>query len=104
MAASSSSQPAEPYAVAADNRSHVVPPAEAASPVCRICGKGEWVGCWWPERPEDAICITCCEAGAEHHDGEVGHVWEYDRGERDKLCIHCGQAARNTDRYDHWEP
>ena len=69
-------------------------------PPCRVCGKTEWVGCYWPEAPEKAICVTCCEL-AEHDDGETGHVWEYDRAEGDRVCDRCGQFARNTDYYDH---
>lgn len=71
------------------------------TPPCRICGKAEWVGCFWPEHPERAICVECCGGDVEHHDGETGHVWTYDPAERDQVCDHCGQFARNTDYYDH---
>ena len=72
------------------------------TPPCRVCGKNEWVCAYWPDAPEKAICLTCCET-AEHDDGETGHVWEYDPAERDRVCDRCGQFARNTDYYDHWD-
>lgn len=70
-------------------------------PKCRICA-GDVDG--YPnDHPERAICVACCAAGAEHHDGETGHVWSYDRWERDSVCDHCGEFARNTDYYDQQE-
>lgn len=72
----------------------------APTPPCRVCGRAEDVACFWPDRPEVAICPACCGAGAEHEDGETGHVWKYDRSERDMVCEHCGELARNTDYYD----
>ena len=74
--------------------------SELKTPPCRVCGKTEWVAAYWPENPERAVCVECCGT-AEHHDGETGHVWSYDRSERDRVCDHCGQFARNTDYYDH---
>jgi hypothetical protein len=68
-----------------------------------VCGQSEDVACWPPEHPERTICVACCGAGAEHHDGETGHVFTYDRAERDRVCDHCGQLAGNTDYYDHWD-
>lgn len=64
-------------------------------PPCRVCGKSEWVACYREDTPKMAICVECCET-AEHDDGETGHVWTYDRGERDYTCDHCGQFRRNT--------
>jgi hypothetical protein len=71
-----------------------------STPACRVCAKSDDVACYDPEHPERAICIGCCEAGAEHHDGETGHVFVYERAERDRVCIYCNQFARNTDYYD----
>lgn len=77
--------------------------SDPRTPVCRICGQTEWLAAHHPEHPDRAVCITCCGAGAEHHDGETGHVWTYERAERDRVCDHCGQFAGNTDHYDHWD-
>lgn len=74
----------------------------SGSPPCRVCGSPRDVGIYDPDHPERAICIECCPK-AEHHDGETGHVWTYDRWERDRVCDHCGQLAGNTDYYDHWD-
>lgn len=61
------------------------------SPPCRICGERKWVAVWHPERPEETICIECCDTGKhEHANGESGH--EFDRGSALEVssCIHCG--------------
>ena len=72
------------------------------TPPCRVCGKTEWVASYREEAPKKAICIECC-ATAKHDDGETGHVFTYDPSERDRVCDHCGQFARNTDYYYHWD-
>jgi hypothetical protein len=57
------------------------------SPVCCVCHGP--VNCWRDEAPQEAVCVGCCE-GVEHSDGETGHVFEYERSERDWMCKHCG--------------
>lgn len=65
------------------------------SPPCRVCGKTEPVICY-PDDHSQTVCPDCCDK-AEHHDGETGHVWEYDPHERDRVCIHCGIPRRCTE-------
>lgn len=60
------------------------------APKCRVCGGS--VVCWREEAPEQAICMACCET-AEHSDGETGHQYEYERGERDHWCRYCSAPA-----------
>jgi hypothetical protein len=73
----------------------------AETPPCRVCGLSIWVCIHREDAPEKAICIACCET-AKHDDGETGHVWEYERAERDHTCQHCGELRRNAP-YDHSE-
>lgn len=79
------------------------PAMKGETPPCRVCGDAANVACYPSDHLEHTICVTCCEAGAEHHDGETGHGFDYDRTERDRVCRYCGQFARNTDYYDHWD-
>lgn len=77
------------------NRSATIANYEAherlyAIPPCRICGKRETVAVYDEKNLQNAICPECCEKGAEHADGETGHVWEYDRSERGQVCQKCG--------------
>jgi hypothetical protein len=69
-------------------------------PYCRVCGDIDEVICFPPANPAGAICPECCDK-ATHDDGETGHVWEYDRWERDHQCIHCGIMRRCTDYVEH---
>ena len=45
---------------------------------CRVCGKQCDSA---PPAPERAVCEEHCE----------DHEYEYDRGERDRFCKHCGK-------------
>ena len=65
------------------------------TPPCRACGKSDSVICY-PDDHSLAICPDCC-AKVEHLSGETGHVFEYDRGERDHVCTECGLARSCTD-------
>ena len=69
--------------------------AGAKSPPCRVCGKADPV-IVYPDDHAQTICPDCCGT-AEHADGETGHVWEYDRWERDWVCVHCGILRRCTE-------
>lgn len=73
-----------------------------SSPPCRVCKSNKEV-IVYPDDHTLTICPDCCDK-AEHPDGETGHVWEYDRWERDRVCIHCGIQRRCTkyafDDYD----
>ncbi len=60
------------------------------APPCRVCGKD--VAVWREEHPEHAICMDCC-GNADHPDGEHGHQYEYERGERDYWCRYCASPA-----------
>lgn len=60
------------------------------APPCRVCGKS--VATWPNDHPERAICMDCCGT-ADHHDGETGHQYEYDRDERNHLCRYCAAPA-----------
>jgi len=64
---------------------------------CRVCL--EPVAIYDQNNPFTAICPTCCEAGAEHADGEKGHVWEYERAERDNVCQKCGVTEHDDVGY-----
>lgn len=61
-------------------------------PPCHVCGKFEDILSWHPEHPERAVCPTCCET-TEHFDGETGHQYEYERGDRTYYCQYCGIPA-----------
>lgn len=50
--------------------------------------------------PERTICPEHC-ATAEHFDGETGHQYEYERGERTYYCRYCGQPATDEWLNDH---
>lgn len=74
----------ENYYAAVENarKNHSAPP-------CRVCLSVEKV-CVYPlDEPFLAVCPDCCET-ALHSDGENGHVFEYDRSERDSICTKCG--------------
>lgn len=74
---------------------------EVAVPPCRVCGKSESVVCY-PDDHSQTVCPDCCDKVTEHpNDGESGHVWEYDRGEREDICKHCGIQKRCTEHA--WE-
>ena len=64
------------------------------SPPCRVCGKTEPVLCY-PDDQTMAICPECCDTAA-HPDGETGHRWQYDPGERDRECRYCGIYRKCT--------
>jgi hypothetical protein len=70
------------------------------TPPCRKCGKAEPVICY-PDDHSQTVCPDCCPS-VEHADGETGHVWKYDKWERDDVCQHCGIQRRCTD--DVYEP
>lgn len=59
------------------------------TPPCRLCGKTDHVGIYRRDAPEQTICTTCCGGDVEHHDGETGHQFEYERGEG-HMCVYCG--------------
>jgi hypothetical protein len=65
------------------------------TPVCRSCCKSEPVICY-PDDHSQTVCPDCCDK-AEHANGETGHEWEYDRWERDRVCVHCGIQRRCTE-------
>lgn len=66
-------------------------------PPCRICNSPKWVAIWHPEHPERTICVECCgDAGVEHHDGETGHQFEYERCEGHR-CRYCGSDNLPSD-------
>lgn len=67
------------------------------SPPCRVCASKHDVICYPLENRALTICPDCCAKCAEHPDGETGHVFEYDRGERDHVCQHCGVNRAQTD-------
>lgn len=67
--------------------------------VCRVCRKVDAPIVYREEQPDLAICPDCCD-GAEHADGETGHVWEYDEWERGSVCTHCGICRRDTEYRD----
>lgn len=75
--------------------------AEPATPSCRVCGKSEWVGCYDEAHPERTVCAECCPT-AEHHDGETGHQFDYERGEG-WLCRYCCTNRTNTDFDYGWD-
>lgn len=66
------------------------------SPPCRVCGKS--VAVWRTDHPEQAICMDCC-GNAEHHDGESGHQYEYERGEG-HMCRYCAAPPPHDWYYD----
>lgn len=57
-------------------------------PPCRVCGKTEPVLCY-PDDHSQTICPECCDK-ATHADDENGHIWYYDRDERQQVCDRCG--------------
>lgn len=60
-----------------------------SAPPCRVCLSVEKV-CVYPlDEPFLAVCPDCCET-ALHSDGECGHVFEYERSERGRVCAKCG--------------
>lgn len=65
------------------------------APPCRVCLSVKKVCVYPSDQPFLAICPECC-ATAIHSDGETGHVFEYDRSERDSVCQKCGI----TEHYD----
>ena len=67
------------------------------APPCHVCGKS--VAVWRTEAPQEAVCVDCC-AGVEHSDGETGHAFEYERGERTYMCRYCA-APPDGDFYDY---
>lgn len=72
----------------------------SALPLCRVCKKADPVLCF-PQDHTQTICPECCDK-AEHSDGETGHVWKYDRGERGNVCDKCGILQRDTQyNYDY---
>lgn len=62
---------------------------EMKAPPCRVCGDAKWVAVWREDKPEQTVCMECCEI-TEHANGETGH--EFDRGSWLSVpaCIHCG--------------
>ena len=75
----------------------------SASPPCRVCKSAENVIVWSDEHPERTICWECC-ATAEHHDGETGHNFTYDRRQfgGEWSCDYCG-VERGPHNYDYQE-
>lgn len=65
------------------------------SPPCRVCGKPDDV-ISYPKDHSQTICPTCCEK-AEHPNGETGHYFYYDQGERTHLCDACGIDRKYTE-------
>lgn len=70
------------------------------TPPCRVCRSRHDVSCY-PDDHSKTICPECCGKGAEHADGETGHVFEYARGEG-WTCNYCG-TERNPSNYDYSE-
>lgn len=68
-------------------------------PPCRVCGSAKNVGMYHEQGPGETICPECCGKGAEHSDGETGHVWEYERFERDNVCQKCGVTEHDDEGY-----
>lgn len=68
------------------------------APPCRVCKKVEPVLCY-PDDHALTICPDCCDKVEEHPDGEKGHQWEYDRGDRQHICKYCG-IPRNCTEYE----
>ena len=67
------------------------------TPPCRCCGSTQWVAVWDPDHPERTICVECCgPETVEHHDGEHGHQFEYERGEGWR-CKYCGSDNLPSD-------
>ncbi len=66
-----------------------------ATPPCRACGKADDV-IVYPDDHALTICPDCCDK-ASHPDGETGHQWEYDKWERDRVCVYCGIPWRCTE-------
>lgn len=59
------------------------------TPPCRECGRTEWVAVWHPARPDETICMECCDQ-AEHADGETGHFFDRGSALAVSSCIYCG--------------
>lgn len=58
---------------------------------CHVCGK---LCDSAPSPPSLAICEICCVTFYD------GHDYEYDAGERSRICTHCG--IRADAYYDDW--
>ena len=71
------------------------------TPPCRACGSTSEVYVWKTASPEQTICWECCQAGAEHHDGETGHQFTHHQGEG-WTCDYCG-IERKYSNYDYSE-
>jgi hypothetical protein len=65
-------------------------------PICRVCKKSDEIICY---SESEAICPTCCET-VDHPDGEHGHQFDYERGERDHICRYCGISRLCTEYVD----
>lgn len=61
------------------------------APPCSICASADNIICY-PDDHALTICPDCC-ARAEHPDGETGHQYSYEPGERDHFCDRCGDRA-----------
>lgn len=72
--------------------------AKLAMVPCRVCHSPKNVYVI-PKDRSQTICFECCPK-VEHADGETGHVFEYERSERDHVCVHCGVLRSCTD-YQH---
>lgn len=73
--------------------------AAVAAPPCRVCGSNKWVAIYWPDAPDKAVCVECCDS-QDHDDGETGHQFSYDRHEG-HTCDYCGINRNDTIyRYD----
>jgi hypothetical protein len=71
----------------------------ADTPTCRVCGMRDSI-IVYPDEHALAICPSCCEV-AEHPDGETGHRFFYEPGEREHYCNYCG-IPRNYTEYQ-WD-
>jgi hypothetical protein len=69
---------------------------------CRLCRSRSAIIAWWPHDHTNAICPDCCEAGAEHADGETGHqLTPRHRGGDGDCCDYCG-LPRESFPHDHF--
>lgn len=67
------------------------------TPPCHICKSADEVICY-PDDHSETVCPDCCPK-AVHTNGETGHEFQYERGNRQWECIHCGIPRDCTD-YD----
>lgn len=72
------------------------------TPPCRVCRNPAPVIQYPGDAPHLAICPDCCDK-TPHVEGDatthtdVGHEWEYDPHERDRVCVRCGIPRRCTE-------